>query len=282
MLSWPTSKASRLHSTDPLTVEYYTDAYALDAEINVTSLWPTHLYGEAGWHTLAIASLAEANDELAFSADKADAKEIEWTSFIGGPSLEIMAKYLDQAEGESYIPYAPTLEQYITPEDAAARYENLKQWYADHEHFWVATGPYYLDKVFTTEKTLTLKNNADYVDLSDRWDLFGEPKVAEVEIDGAGQATLGSEFTFDVYVTFDGEPYAADEIKEVKALLYDATGQIVNISQATLVEDGHYLVTIPADATSALEAGASKMEVAVVPYTVSIPTFASLEFVTIP
>lgn len=269
-------------STDPLTIEYYTDSWALDAELNVTTLFPTYTYGEAPWHSMAVAALADENGELAFSADKADAKEIEWTNFIGGPSLEIMAKYLDQAEAESYIPYAATLGEYITADEAAARYANLKQWYADHNHFWVGTGPYYLDKVFLTEKTGTLKQFAEHADPSDRWAGFGEPKVAEVEVDGAGQATLGSEFTFDVFVTFEGEPYAGDEIKLVKAMLYDATGAIVYVTEGEFVADGQYLVTIPVEITSALEAGASKMEVAVIPYPVSIPTFAAFEFVTIP
>jgi peptide/nickel transport system substrate-binding protein len=275
-------KGVKILSTDPLTIEFYTDVWALDAELNVTTMFPTYTYGEAPWHSMAVAALADENGELAFSADKADANEIEWTNFIGGPSLEIMAKFLDQAEAESYIPFAATLGEYITAEEAVARYANLKQWYADHGHFWVGTGPYYLDKAFTTEKTATLKQFADHPDLSDRWAVYGEPKVAEVEVDGAGQATLGSEFTFDVFVTFNGEPYVGDEIKQVKAMLYDATGQIVYVTEGELVADGQYLVTIPADITGALEAGASKMEVAVVPFTVSIPTFSAFEFVTIP
>lgn len=272
----------KILSTDPLTVEFYTDVWSLDAELNVTTMFPSYTYGEAPWHSMAVAALADENGELAFSADKADANEIEWTNFIGGPSLEIMAKYLDQAEAEAYIPYAATLGEYITADEATARYANLKQWYADHEHFWVGTGPYILDKVFLTEKTASLKQFGEHADLSDRWAIFGEPKVAEVEVDGAGQATLGTDFTFDVFVTFQGEAYPGAEIKQVKAMLYDATGAIVHVTEGELVADGQYLITIPADITSTLEAGASKMEVAVVPLPVSIPTFAALEFVTIP
>ena len=275
-------KGFKIVSEDPLTVEYYTDAYSLDAEINVATLWPSFSYGEAPWHSLAVAALAEAAGETAFSADKADAAEIEWTNMIGGPSLEIMAKYLDQAIADSYIPYAPALGQYITADEAVARYNNLKTFYGEHGHFWVATGPYVLDKVFLTEKTVVLKSFADYADLSDRWNMFGDPKVAEVELDGAGQSVLGTDFTYDIFVTFEGEPYAGDEIKEVKVMLYDATGEIVYTGAATYVEDGQYQAVIPADTTKGLSAGASKVEIAVIPITVSIPTFASFEFVTVP
>jgi peptide/nickel transport system substrate-binding protein len=274
-------KGFKIASTDPLVVEYWTDGWQLDAEWNVTTLWPGYVgNGEGAWHQIAVASLSEANTELAYSADKADANEVEWTSFIGGPSLEILAKYLDQAEAEGYIPYAPTLGQYITAEDAAARYANLKAWYADRGHFWLGTGPYTLGKVFLTEKTLTLRRFQDYPDMANRWDVFSVPKLAEVEIDGPGQVTIGEEVVFDIFVTFEGEPYALSDIELVKYLLYDATGAIVAVDLATAVEDGLFQVTLSADVTGALAAGSNKLEVAVVPLLVSIPAFTSVEFVT--
>jgi peptide/nickel transport system substrate-binding protein len=273
-------KGFKVISTEPLVIEYYNDGFQLDAEINITTLWPAYTYGEAPWHTISIANLAEANGELAYSADKADAAEIEWTSFIGGPSLEILKKYLDQAAGESYVPYAATLGQYITAEDATARYSNLATWYDAQGHFWVGTGPYYLDSVFLTEKIASLKHFADFPDLADRWARFGEPKIAEVEIDGPGQVAIGSEAAFDVFVTFDGEAYPADEIKTLKYLIYDANGDVVLVGEAALVADGQYSVVLPADVTAKLAAGANKIEVAVIPLTVAIPTFQSLGFVT--
>jgi peptide/nickel transport system substrate-binding protein len=276
-------KGFKIVSTDPLVVEYYSDGFQLDAEVNVTTLWPNYTYGaDHPWHLIAIGNLADAAGELAYSADKADAAQIEWMSFIGGPSLEILKAKLDQATAESLIPYAATLGQYITAEEAAARYANLAAWYDAHGHFWVGSGPYYLDQAFLVEKTATLKQFADYPDLSDRWSGYGEPKVAEVEIDGAGQVAIGAEAAFDVFVTFGGEAYPADEIKQVKYLLYDATGAVVSVGEATAVADGQYSVVIPAEVTAKLAAGANKLEVAVVPLPVAIPTFQSFEFVTAP
>jgi peptide/nickel transport system substrate-binding protein len=274
----------RVVSTDPYVFEFYTDQFQLDAEVHAftADYWPNYVYGEAPWHTIAIAALAEENGELAFSADKADGAGIEWTSFIGGPSLEILNTYLTQATEQSYIPYAPTMSQFVTPEEAAARYANLAAWYADRGHFWVGTGVYTLGKVFLTEKTGTLLRNPDYPDLANRWLIFGEPRIAEVELDGPGQVTIGQEAVYDVFVTFQGEPYPADDIKEVKVLLYDATGEVVYTALADVSSDGQYTATIPADVTSNLEAGANRLEVAVVPLVVAVPTFASVEFVTAP
>jgi peptide/nickel transport system substrate-binding protein len=281
-------KGVRVVSTDPLVIETYDDAYQLDAETLVSGFslypnptwWPQYAYGEAPWHTIAIGYMAEANKELAFSTDKAGTLEVEWMNFISGPSLEILKKYLDQANGESFIPYAETLGQYITPEEAKARYENLDNFYSEHNHFWVNSGPFVLDKVFPVEGTLTLTRYESYPDNAAKWSRFGEPRIAAVELDGSGQVPIGSEAQFDVFVDFNGEPYANADISEVKYLLFDAKGNLVGTGPAEAAEDGHFLVNVPADVTSKLEAGSNKLEVVVVPSIVSVPSFASFEFVT--
>jgi peptide/nickel transport system substrate-binding protein len=278
-------KGMKIVSNDPLVVEYYSDAYSQDAELNVPVMWPTYGYGEGSWAMLAVANAAEAAGEVAYSSDKAgadEAKPIEQTSFIGGPSLEILAKYLDTAATEKLIPYAPTMSQYVTAEEAAARYANIKTWYAAHNHFWIATGPYFLDKVFLTEKSLTLKTNAEYPDLANRWSNFGEPKMADVALDGPGQVKIGEEAVFTVAVTFKGEPYASSDIKQVKYLLYNANGEVVSVGEAVAGADGAYTVTISKEETAKLEAGSNKIEIAVVPLSVSVPTFTSMDFVTAP
>ena len=278
-------KGFKITSTDPLTIEDYSDLYTPDAELNAITLWPnspTGLTGDNSWGVLAISDMANASGELAYSADKADAKKIEQLSWVGGPSLDILAKHLDEAESQSYIPYAPTLSQFITADEAKARYDNLKKWYTAHGHFWVGTGPYYLDKVFTTEKTLVLKNNPDFPDLADKWASFSTPKLATAALDGPAQVKVGDAATFDVNVTFKDAKYANSDIKQVKYLLYDATGAVVSTGEATAAGDGHYQVALGADVTSKLAAGSDKIEVAVVPIPVAIPAYASLDFVVVP
>ncbi len=282
-MSW--FKGVRITSTDPLTIEYYADLYYDDAELNVATLWPNSFWGlngENSWHVLAVSNLAESNGELAYSADKADIAQVEQTSWVGGPSLDVLKKYLDQAAGESYIPYEAALGQYLTKDEAAARYANVLKWYEEHGHFWIGTGPYYLDKVFTTEKTLVLKNNVDFPDKADMWAPFSMPKLAEVSLDGPAQVKIGSEAVFNLEVTFKGEPYSTADIKLVKYLIYDATGALVGSGEATAVADGVYEVKLSADLTAKLAAGATRIEVIVVPIPVAIPAFTLLDFVVIP
>ncbi len=277
-----TFKGFRITSTEPLVFEFYSDTFSADAELNVAGTWPTYAFGEGSFAQIAIGNLAESNGELAYSIDKADATEVEQMNFVGGPSLEILAGKLDQAITESYIPFEPMLSQYITKDEAKARYEALKAFYDEHGHFWQGTGPYILDKAFPTEKTLTLAHFADYPDLADRWSGFTEPKLATAELDGPGQVTIGDEATFDLFVNFGDAAYPQDEIKFVKFLLCNAKGEVVTVGEATVVADGQYQIVLPADVTAKLEAGSNKLEVAVAPLTVAIPTFTSIEFVTAP
>jgi peptide/nickel transport system substrate-binding protein len=274
-------KGVKIVSTDPLVIETYSDNYQSNAELDISSWWPNPGFGEASWDVLSIGNLAEAAGGCAYSPDKAQQKNIEQTSFVGGPTLDILAKQLDEAIANKTIPYAPTMGTYVTADDAVARYTALKAWYGAHGHFWVATGPYYMDKVYLTEKSLVLKSFPDYPDQADRWSSFAQAKIAVVGIiPPADQVMIGSPATFDISVTFNRQPYPASEIKMVKYLLYDATNTVVATGLATAVEDGKYQVVLSGDDTAKLTAGSCKLEVAVVSTVVAVPTFNSVQFIT--
>ncbi|HKY54039.1 MAG TPA: hypothetical protein VJM08_07035, partial [Anaerolineales bacterium] len=136
--------------------------------------------------------------------------------------------------------------------------------------------------VFTTEKTAVLKNNEEFVDLADRWSAFSEPKLATTVLDGPGQVKVGEEAVFDTTVNLKDQPYPQADIARVKYILYDATGEVVSVGDATAVADGQYQVTLPADVTSELPTGSARLEVAVVPIPVAIPSFTSFDFVAVP
>ncbi|MBE2223621.1 MAG: hypothetical protein IAF02_18920, partial [Anaerolineae bacterium] len=84
-------KGVRIVSTDPLVIEHYGDNPSLDAENSVNAWWPgdtpgAYDFGDAAWHNMAIMLRGEENGGFAFTTDKADTNEIEWTSMIAGPS----------------------------------------------------------------------------------------------------------------------------------------------------------------------------------------------------
>jgi peptide/nickel transport system substrate-binding protein len=228
--------------------------------------------------------MADANKELAWGTGKADRNTVEWTSFIGGPSLEILSADLDQAITDKTIPYAATLSAYITADEATARYTALKEWYTARGHFWDGTGPYYLDSVDLNAGSAVVKNNPDYVDLADRWSAFGEAPLADAALDGPAQVKIGDEAVFNVTVTRkNGDPYPSSDIKELKFLLYNDKGETVFVGAGDATgEDGQFTLTVPADVTSKLTTGSGRIEAAAVLVPVAIPAFTTLEYVVVP
>ncbi|MBK9780409.1 MAG: hypothetical protein IPP55_10230 [Anaerolineales bacterium] len=279
-----TFKGVKITSTDPLVIETYSDNFYSDAELIATlgDWWPQYGFGEASWAAIAMGNASEAAGETAWGAGKADRNAVEWTSFIGGPSLDLLNAQLDTLTAASTVPYEATLGQYVTAEEAAARYTNLKAFFGDHGHFWVGTGPYFLDSVDLNAKTSLAKNNPDFPDLADRWSAWSNPPLADATLDGPAQVKIGEETAFSLTVTNKaGDAYPTADIKQVKFLVYNDKGETIYVGEgAAGAGEGEYTLTIPADVK--LQAGAGKIEAAVVLYPAAIPAFSSLEFVSAP
>jgi peptide/nickel transport system substrate-binding protein len=278
-----TFKGWRITSTDPVTVEYYTDAFQLDAENNVNNFraaFPNEggLYaqGSAAWHNVVPAWLGEANGEMAFGPDKADKLEVDRANYLAGPTLEAMKGYLETALADAVIPYEPTLGEYITEEEAVARYENLQAFIGRTGHMYLGTGAFYIQKAFPVEGTLILQRYPDYPDMADRYSRFAEAPIPEVLLDGPGEVAAGDEAVFDVFIDFQGEPYANEDIDMVTYLVFDATGALAMKGNAEPVEDGQFQVTLD---TSDLPAGSSKLAVISVSKKALIPVKEVFEFV---
>jgi peptide/nickel transport system substrate-binding protein len=281
-------KGWKIVSEDPLVIEYYTDAYALDAEDNVTNFragngaYPAYQDGEVSWHVNAIGNLVEANGEAAYSPDKAEELGVEWMSWISGPTLDLMKAQLDTAQADNVIPFEPTLGQYITADEATARYANLQEWYRRYGHFWVVDGPYFLQRAFPVEGTLILQHNPDYPDSASKWDRFAIAPIPDVLLDGPDRVTIGEEVVYDVYVDLAGEPYAVDDISIATFLVFDATGVLVEVGDLVAVEDGYWTATISGDVTGGLAEGSNQLAVIVVSSRALVPVQDTLQFVTAP
>jgi hypothetical protein len=151
-------------------ITVWDDLWYLDADFmvgNYFSFYPVTNLGEVNFEAISLGILAESNGELAFSQSKATANTVEWLNYIGGPSLATLSgdldDVLDSGSGNyEFIPYEPTLGDYITPAEAKARYQNLQDFYGDNEHFYVGTGPYYLASVDFPGKIVDLKKFTAY------------------------------------------------------------------------------------------------------------------------
>jgi peptide/nickel transport system substrate-binding protein len=281
-------KGFRILSTDPLVVEHYSDAAGLDAENMVWTWWPgtgageAYDFADAAWHNMALMLRGEASGGFAFTPDKAEANEIERTNMIAGPSLEVFATELAGALEEGFIPYEATLGQYISADEAEARYANLTEFARRYGHYYIGTNVYYLNGVFPVESQAILKRYEPHPDPADKFSGFAAPALAEVEVDGDSRVTIGDAASFDVFVDVFGGPYAMDDIDSVTYLLFDATGAQVEVGTAEAVEDGLWQVSLSAETTSALAEGSNRLEIVVVSKLVALPSLGSYSFVTAP
>ncbi len=273
-------KGVKIVSENPLVIETYSDSYDLDAENCVSTWWPYYDQGQGAWHAVTLGLMADGAGEAAFSADKADELQVEWLSYIAGPTIEILKTHLDEVVLSGAIPYSPTLSQYVDAAEAQARYANLAEWYRQRGHFWIGTGPYYLERAFPVEGTVILKRFLDFPDMADKWLRFSEAAIPVVELDGPGRVDIGKEAVYDVFITFNDQPYATADIDNVKYLVLDAKGEVAYVGQAEAVADGEWKITLGADVTEKLEAGSNQLEVVVVSKLVALPSTDALTFVT--
>jgi peptide/nickel transport system substrate-binding protein len=269
----------RILSEDPLVFETYTDNYQLDAELNISTWFPMYGFGQGAWHALTLGLVAEEQELIAFSSAKATSLEVDRTSYIAGPTVQVLRDQLGVAVEEGTIPYA-FLEDYISDDEVQTRYQNLQTWDNQRGHFWIGTGPFFLERAFPVEGTVILQRYVNYPDQAGRWDRFATPMIAEVELDGPGRVTIGQEATFDVFVTFEGEPYAEEDIRQVTYLVIDATGQLAHTGEAQSVGGGVYEITLDADVTSELAAGSNQLQVIAVSNLVALPSSDVMTFVT--
>jgi peptide/nickel transport system substrate-binding protein len=263
----------RIVSVNPLVIEYYSDALYMDAEwIAATAagaFYPDYAYGPGPWHMVAVGWLAEADNKLAFSADKADALKVEWMSYIAGPSLPILEEYLTKAINERIIPYKKVMSQYISEAEALTRYNNLKSWYNAKGHFLIGAGPFYLDKVDTAARIAVLKANREFIDSADKWLKFSKPMIPEVKIVSVPTITPGLSAEIPVSVTFEGQPYKTADINYIKYIITSPTATLIGVAEP--VEDGLWKIRLTPENTSLLTAGTASIELIAVSKLVGMP-----------
>ena len=151
--------------------------------------------------------------------------------------------------------------EYITPEEARQRYQNLLSWYEEHGHLWVGNGPFYLESL--GEEQVVLKRFPEYPDPADKWLFLTQWDLPQVEIRDPERVTIGSGTGFLVDVRRNGELYPLEQVLEMKYLLIDSTGELVNVGRAEPLTAGQWQVTLGPEATENLSQGQGKLIVLV-------------------
>jgi len=170
-----TFRGFEIVSERPLVTRAYLDLDTVppDAETiahaHAGMAWPVYEGGPAPWHTVAVGILANEAEELAFSAEKADALGIDQMSYVGGASLSRLADRLQEAWANAFVPYGETLGAYLTGGDAVARYEALTGFLESYGHLWVGLGPIRITHVDTLARIVIGERFPDYPYEVTRW-----------------------------------------------------------------------------------------------------------------
>ena len=268
----------RILSTDPLTVEVYSDQITPDAETIVARRAP----GTLPWHVMALAIMAEESGELAFSSDQADRLGAEWLSLVSGPSMSVLDRMHARAADEAHLPFPELLGDHVDAEEIASRYDAIAEWRSARGHYQVGDGPYYLHSVYPVQGALVLRHFADFPDPADKWLDFTQPPIPALELDGPMMVAEGEDARFDIAVTSGGAPYPAEDIEAAEFLLFDGDGALQERGAAESRGDGHWEVVLSAEDVAALGRGANSLEVVVTSRHVAMPVFASFAFSTVP
>jgi len=167
-------RGMRILSTSPLVIEYYTNYTHWEAEFIVSYVaeWPS-----IPWHAVALGVKAEEEGRLAFSSHKAEAKGVPRANYIAGESLDILWEELNEALATGYRPLLAS--EFASQEEAVERYSRLAEWYNAHGHFWVSSGPFFLDTLGYASDKAVLKAFREYPYKADRWAWLTQPSEIE-------------------------------------------------------------------------------------------------------
>jgi len=139
-----------------------------------------------------------------------------------------------------------------------------------------------VESIHPVQKTVVLRRSADHLEVEKRWLAFTKARIAQVAISGPSQVEIGANAEFLLEVTFNGGHYPVGDTDFVRFLVFDGRGELAMTGDAEAVRDGRWRVILTPEQTEHLQAGANRLEVIVVPRVVSIPSFESFAFATLP
>jgi peptide/nickel transport system substrate-binding protein len=285
-----TFRGLKIVATEPqIVVEVYDAGIRLYAESMAEgqsrALWPSSQSGsyQPSWHSVAIGYMSDAAGLGTFGSSKATDLGVDQISYVDGPQLQLLLANLGTAVASNFLPYAPTLSQYVTTSEIVKRYQNLSNFAARNGHVWIGTGPMYLAQVDTLAGITVLRNNPDYFYEAGHYlgRGFDEVAIPEVAATGPDTVDIGSEAVFNVAITLGGEAYPVGYMKEVIYLLIDAKGEIAYDGRGAITGEGAATVTLTAAQTATLTAGANRLQIVVVVKTVVLPGQTQISFTTL-
>lgn len=261
---------------DADTYVVYLDTFNLDPQeiAGAAVFWP-----EAPWELHEVMGGTMLDGDLAADEKDSDSLAIPWMDQTKGASIPILQSKMGDLKTANHK--AVGLEASISDAEATARWAALDTWFTARGHFFVSSGPFWLENFNTATWSFTMKAFRDgYPFRADKWEDFRFPKIPDVALRAPATVFSGTPAVFDFTSTVAGTPY--DRIESTWFLKDLSTGQIVERGSGVRVGAGAYQVTLSSALTEQLLLGNFQLILVVASEDAAVPTIQKASFLILP
>jgi hypothetical protein len=209
------------------------------------------------WHLLVLMEEAVIRGYAAFSEEEARKRKVPWLDLVRDPALNLkLQDLIAQFERQRYRPKA--LENFVTAEEAQARWRSLRKFAETNGHFLVANGPYRLKKWTPDTIVLQAVREVTYPLGFGTFDRFANPPrgVIETVKHDSGRITVraGAEMILKMGRAYKltKEPLLRTTMRGAtgllvvsRYLLIGSDGKVLNVDKMHWEEDGRFTVNFP-------------------------------------
>ncbi len=234
------------------------EVYLRDApgdERQVAALAPP--WSTVPWHLLALMEEAVNRGFAAFSQEEAARRKVPWLDLVrDGPLRAKLHDLAAQFERESYRP--EPLREFVTADEAQARWRSLRAFAEKSGHFLVANGPYRLKAWAPDSVVLEAVRELTYPLGFGTFDRFVHPPRALIQTatQEAGSITVRADAEMVLKMGrkygLVKEPLLRTTSRGVhgllvasRYLLIDPEGSVVKVDKMQWKEDGHFAIELP-------------------------------------
>jgi hypothetical protein len=209
------------------------------------------------WHLLALMEEAVIRGHAAFSEEEARRRGVPWLDLVRDPGLR--GKLLDlvrQFERERFRPEA--LKEYVSEDEAQARWRSLRTFAEARGHFLVANGPYRLKEWAPNGIVLQAVREMTYPLGFGTFDRFVNPPRAIIEKAARTGNTIVAQASAEMLLKggrgyrLTKEPLLRTTMRGLDGLLVVSRylliapdGRVLNVDKMQWGEDGHFTVDLP-------------------------------------
>jgi peptide/nickel transport system substrate-binding protein len=256
-------------------VEIYVDYWHVDESYIATMV---DVFPAVPWESWALMNEVVRAREASWGINLADIWGVDMLDLTKGTSIPILESALSEASTANLI--SPELVDFVTDQEATARWAAQENFYSEMNHFWVSAGPYMFDYVDTDALQIVLSAFRDYPYKADHWDFLLSPKIPEVSPSMVPESVVpGLNTEFEMTVSVDGIGY---EKAEMQYLLIDPNGNVAGTGLATNVGNGTFKIMMTGEETGALTVGSYKLLVITAGEEAGLPVTEEVAFTVTP